>query len=95
MFGSKFVDLVPPVDPSGQSLRAEQVIRGNHVTVEINTVFEQLVSVLHEVEPAKLNQTLGAIAKSLNGRGDKFGQTLVDLDAALTKLNPSLRHAQP
>ncbi len=90
VFGSKFVELLPPADPSAQSLRAGQVIEGKHVTVEINTVFQQLVSVLSQIEPAKLNQTLGAIAKSLNGRGDKFGQTLVDLDTALAKLNPSL-----
>ncbi|TGD88474.1 MCE family protein [Mycolicibacterium sp. CH28] len=90
VFGSKFVELLPPADPSAQPLQAGQVIEGKHVTVEINTVFQQLVSVLSQVEPAKLNQTLGAIAKSLNGRGDKFGQTLVDLDTALAKLNPSL-----
>jgi virulence factor Mce-like protein len=90
VFGSKFVELSPPPDPSAKSIQAGQVIDGKHVTVEINTVFQQLVSVLSQIEPAKLNQTLGAIAKSLNGRGNKFGQTLVDLDAALTKLNPSL-----
>jgi virulence factor Mce-like protein len=90
VFGSKFVELNPPTDPSAQSIRSGQVIDGNHVTVEVNTVFQQLVSVLSQIEPAKLNQTLGAIAKSVNGRGDKFGQTLVDLDTALAKINPSL-----
>ena len=43
--------------------------------VEINTVFEQLVSVLSKIEPAKLNETLGALASGLNGRGKRFGQT--------------------
>jgi phospholipid/cholesterol/gamma-HCH transport system substrate-binding protein len=90
VFGSKFVELVPPPDPSAQPLRAGQVLDGDHVTVELNTVFQQLVSVLSKVDPAKLNETLGAIAKGLNGRGDEFGQTLVDLDTALAKLNPSL-----
>ncbi|OYN74963.1 MCE family protein [Mycolicibacterium sphagni] len=90
VFGSKFVELNPPTDPSAQSIRSGQVIDGNHVTVEVNTVFQQLVSVLSQIEPAKLNQTLGAIAKSVNGRGDQFGQTLVDLDTALAKINPSL-----
>lgn len=91
VFGAKFVELVPPADPSAESIRAETVIRGgDKVTVELNTVFQQLVSVLSKVEPAKLNQTLGALAKSLNGRGEKFGQTLVDLDGALAKLNPAL-----
>lgn len=91
VFGAKFVELVPPADPAAEPLRAETVIRGgDKVTVELNTVFQQLVSVLSKVEPAKLNQTLGALAKSLDGRGGKFGQTLVDLDSALAKLNPAL-----
>ncbi|BBY66712.1 MCE family protein [Mycolicibacterium helvum] len=90
VFGSKFVELNPPADASPKNIQAGQVIDGKHVTVEVNTVFQQLVSVLSQIEPTKLNQTLGAIAKSLDGRGDKFGQTLVDLDAALAKLNPSL-----
>ncbi len=90
VFGSKFVELNPPQDPSAKSIQAGQVISGKHVTVEINTVFQQLVTVLSQIEPAKLNQTLGAIAKSVDGRGNKFGQTLVDLDSALAKINPSL-----
>jgi virulence factor Mce-like protein len=90
VFGSKFVELVPPTDPSPASLSAGKVIRGGNVTVEINTVFEQLVSVLAEVEPVKLNQTLGALSQSLSGRGDKFGQALVDFDSALGKINPAL-----
>lgn len=91
VFGSKFVELVVPPAPSPDSLAAGTVIRGgDKVTVELNTVFQQLVSVLGKVEPAKLNQTLGALAKSLNGRGEKFGKTLVALDSALTKINPSL-----
>lgn len=91
VFGSKFVELVPPAQPSAQNLRAGTRIQGgDKVTVELNTVFEKLVSVLSEVEPAKLNQTLGAISTSLDGRGRKFGQTLVDLDSALANLNPAL-----
>ncbi len=93
VFGSKFVELISPAAPSPASLQAGTVITGgDNVTVELNTVFEQLVSVLSKVEPAKLNQTLGAFAKSLNGRGDKFGQSLVDLDGALIKLNPALQN---
>lgn len=90
VFGSKFVELVPPSQPSPASVRAGDTIQGDRVTVELNTVFEKLVSVLTEVDPAKLNQTLGAVSKSLNGRGKQFGQTLVDLDSALVNLNPAL-----
>lgn len=90
VFGSKFVQLVPPKDPSPESMYAGQVLDAKNVTVEINTVFQQLVSVLSQIEPEKLNETLGALAQALDGRGDKFGQTLVDLDALLIKLDPSL-----
>ena len=90
VFGAKFVELVPPSDPSEQSLRAGQVIQGQHVTVEINTIFQQLVSVLDKIEPVKLNETLGALSAGISGRGEKLGQTLVDLDELLVRLDPSL-----
>ena len=91
VFGAKFVELVAPADPSAQSrCRPGQVLNAEHVTVEINTVFQQLVSVLDKVEPEKLNETLGAISKAFNGRGEKIGQTLTDFDRLLAKLDPSL-----
>lgn len=90
VFGAKFVALIPPDDPSPQALRAGQVLDAEHVTVEINTIFEQLVSMLSKIEPAKLNETLGAFASAVDGRGEKFGQMLSDMDAMLAKLDPSL-----
>ena len=90
VFGAKFVQLVPPPDPSPQKLHEGQVIQSQHVTVEINTVFQRLVNLLDKIDPAKLNETLGAIATAFNGRGEKFGQTLVDFNALLAKIEPSL-----
>ena len=91
VFGAKFVELIPPSSPSRDRVKAGGVIRGDDkVTVELNTVFQQLVSVLSKVDPVKLNQTLGAISQSLSGRGAKFGETLSNLDSALAKLNPAL-----
>ena len=90
IFGAKFVELLPPADPSPQNLGAGQVLEANHVTVEINTVFQQLTSVLSKIEPDKLSETLGAIASAFNGRGAQFGQALSDMDAFLAKLDPSL-----
>ena len=66
------------------------MIQGQHVTVEINTVFQQLVTVLDKIDPAKLNETLGAVATAFNGRGEKIGQTLADFNAFLAKIEPSL-----
>ena len=81
---------MPPANPSPEKLHAGQVIQSQHVMVEINTVFQQLVTVLDKIDPAKLNQTLGAIATAFNGRGEKFGKTLTDFNAFLAKIEPSL-----
>ena len=81
---------MPPPDPSPTPMYPGQVVNAGHVTVEINTVFQQLVSVLDKLDPAKLNETLGAIAKAFNGRGEKIGQTFTDFDKLLAKLDPSL-----
>jgi phospholipid/cholesterol/gamma-HCH transport system substrate-binding protein len=76
VFGAKYVQFVFPDNPSPESLHEGQVIDAQHVMVEVNTIFEQLTSVLSKIEPAKLNQTLGAIASALSGRGEKLGQML-------------------
>ncbi|HET9875713.1 MAG TPA: MCE family protein [Mycobacterium sp.] len=89
-FGAKFIQLIPPDDPSPQRLHAGQVLDAGRVTVEINTVFSELTSVLAKIDPAKLNETLGAIATALNGRGGRLGQTVQDLNAFLAKFEPSL-----
>jgi phospholipid/cholesterol/gamma-HCH transport system substrate-binding protein len=90
VFGAKSVQLISPAEPSPQPMHAGQVLDAQHVTIEINTVFEQLTAVLSKIEPAKLNETLGAIAKALNGRGHKLGQALSDLDSLLATVDPSL-----
>ncbi len=90
VFGAKYVDLVPPAQPSAQSLHAGQVLDSQHVTVEINTVFQHLTAVLGTLDPAKLNETLGAIGQALSGRGEKIGQAFSDLDSFLAKFDPSL-----
>jgi virulence factor Mce-like protein len=90
VFGAKSVQLSAPPDPSPQRLHAGQVIQSQHVVVEINTVFQQLVAVLDKIDPVKLNQTLGAISKAFNGRGEKLGKTITDFNAFLAKIEPSL-----
>jgi phospholipid/cholesterol/gamma-HCH transport system substrate-binding protein len=95
VFGAKFIQLVPPRDPSSQPLRPGQTLSNEHVTVETNTVFQRLTSVLSKIEPAKLNETLGAFASAFNGRGHEIGQMFHDLDALLAKLDqsrPALTH---
>lgn len=93
VFGAKFVDLVPAPDVTATTAGAIEpgtVLRGDHVTVEINTVFEQLTGVLNKVDPIKLNETLGAISTAVDGRGEQIGQALSDFSNFLGKIDPSL-----
>ncbi|ORA80618.1 MCE-family protein [Mycolicibacter kumamotonensis] len=90
VFGAKSVELVAPPDPEATRLHAGQVLAGEHVTVEINTVFQQLVRVLDKIDPKKLNETLSAVSTAFNGRGHKIGQALTDFDKLLAEMEPSL-----
>lgn len=90
VFGAKSVLLVEPDQPSAQRLHSGQTLQGQHVMVEINTVFQQLVSVLSHIDPPKLNESLGALAQAFSGRGPQLGQSLSDLDSFLARLEPSL-----
>ena len=90
VFGAKSVEFSAPDHPSSIHLRAGQVLDSQHVTVEVNTIFQQLNTVLAHIDPAKLNETLGAVSTAMNGRGEAFGRTLTDLNSALGKIEPSL-----
>lgn len=90
VFGAKFVQLQNPTDPSGEPVRAGDVLQGDHVTVEINTVFQQLTNLLDSIDPVKVNETLGAMSAAFNGRGEQFGRTLTDFNNFLAKIEPSL-----
>jgi phospholipid/cholesterol/gamma-HCH transport system substrate-binding protein len=90
VFGAKSIQLVEPPEPSAQRLHSGQSLQGEHVMVEVNTVFQQLVSVLGHIDPPKLNESLGALAQAFSGRGPQLGQSLNDLDSFLAKLEPSL-----
>lgn len=88
IFGAKFVDLVFPENPSVQRLQAGQVLTSRNVTTEVNTVFQNLVGVLDQVDTAKLNAALSALAEGVRGQGDRIGQATSDANEVLLALNP-------
>lgn len=90
VFGAKSVELIAPTTPSATPLSRGQQLDADHVTVETNTLFQQLTMVLKAIDPVKLNQTLAAVSGALNGRGEKFGETISDFDQFLRRINPSL-----
>lgn len=93
-FGSKYVDLIYPSDPASQRLAAGAVIRSQNVSTEVNTVFENLVGVIHKIDPAKLNAVLSAIAEGVRGQGDRIGEATTDANQVLLAINPRAETAR-
>ena len=89
-FGAKYVDLIVPADPSPERLKPGSVVRSRNVTVEVNTVFQNLEGVVQSIDPAKLNSILSAIAESVRGKGDVIGQAITDSNNVLLDVNPRM-----
>ena len=90
-FGAKYVDLIVPEDGGhSERLKPGAVLHSRNVTVEVNTVFENLQSVVHSIDPAKLNSVLSAVAESVRGKGDRIGQAITDANNVLLAVNPRM-----
>ena len=90
VFGNKYISFSSPKDPSPQRITTSDVIDVTSVTTEFNTLFETVVEVAQQVDPIKLNQTLSATAESLNGLGDRFGQSIIHGNEILADINPQM-----
>ena len=88
-FGNKSVVLtVPPGEAADPlHLAAGDVINADHVSVEVNTLFDDLDRLIAALPPAQVNQTLGSIASSLQGQGTNLGHTIDVLNDYLGKIN--------
>lgn len=93
-FGAKYVDLIVPDHPSPVPLKPGAVLHSRNVTVEVNTVFQNLQSVVQAIDPAKLNAILSAFAQSLRGKGDRLGQAITDANDVLLTVNPRMATIQ-
>jgi phospholipid/cholesterol/gamma-HCH transport system substrate-binding protein len=92
IFGEKYVDLVLPATPSGRHLADGDSIPEDRSqpALEINQALDDLLPMLRSVQPAKLNQTLTALATALSGRGQTVARTLEELDGYFRQINPHL-----
>ncbi len=92
LFGQRFVALIPPAAPSRARLTTGSVISQDRSAnaIELQRVLDNLYPLLTAIKPAELAATLTAVSQALDGRGTELGQTIVELDAYLKKLNPSL-----
>ncbi|MHA3021760.1 MCE family protein [Mycobacterium sp. BMJ-28] len=88
LFGGKYVDLIFPNDPSPQRLSAGSVLQSQNVSVEVNTVFQNLVDLIKQIDPYKLNGVLSALATGVRGQGEQIGASITDSNEVLLALNP-------
>lgn len=90
-FGAKYVDLVVPErGASPAPLKPGAVLTSRNVTVEVNTVFENLQAVVTSIDPAKLNSVLSALADALRGKGDAIGGAITASNEVLLTINPRM-----
>jgi phospholipid/cholesterol/gamma-HCH transport system substrate-binding protein len=94
VFGAKYVDLIYPNSPEPQRLSAGTVLRSSNVSTEVNTVFQNLLRVLKQIDPAKLNATLTALADGVRGQGEAIGRATTDANQVLVALNPRMHTVQ-
>lgn len=94
IFGAKSVEFIPPPTPSPTSLRPDAHVQASAVQLEVNTLFQSLVDLLHKVDPVELNGTLSALAEGLRGHGDDLGALLSGLNTLTRQANPKLPQLQ-
>ncbi|MCD2107132.1 MCE family protein [Rhodococcus erythropolis] len=90
LFARKYVNLVAPEYPSRQKLTNGDAISNTEVTVEVESILGNLMSVLDQVDPAQVNTVLAQAATALNGRGSDLGSTLEELNEYLVEFNGSI-----
>lgn len=93
-FGAKYVDLTYPPNPSRKRLAAGAVLVSRNVSTEVNTVFQNLVGVLHQIDPDKLNAVLTAFADGVRGQGERMGQATTAANQTLLAINPRMDTVQ-
>jgi phospholipid/cholesterol/gamma-HCH transport system substrate-binding protein len=89
-FGAKYVELIVPPKRSAKALAPGAVLRSRNVTVEVNTVFQNLESVVRSIDPAKLNGVLSAVGEAVRGKGDRIGEAITGADKVLLAVNPRM-----
>lgn len=89
-FGAKYVDLIYPSDPSARHLAAGAVLQSRNVTTEVNTVFDNLVGLLNQIDVTKLSSVLTALSDGVRGKGERIGQATTDANQVLMAINPKM-----
>lgn len=90
LFGQKYVALVSESGDSVRALQPDAVITKTATATEVEKVLSDIYPLLEAVQPEQLNYTLNALATALEGRGEKLGDGLANLDGYLKRFNPEV-----
>ena len=92
LFGEKFVELVRPENPSGETLADGDTIGQDRSATgrEFATALDNLLPLLETLDPESVSTTLNAVSTALRGRGDQIGSNLVLVRDYLQEFNPEL-----
>jgi phospholipid/cholesterol/gamma-HCH transport system substrate-binding protein len=90
LFGAKYVELVMPARAAPASLRTGDVVPERAHGLETDQVFQNVLNLLTVVQPQKINEATTALAGALQGRGERLGRTVTELDTYLVGLLPSV-----
>ena len=89
MFGSKFVELIYPSDPSPAALAAGAVLQIAERQPSRSTPCSRTWwTCVKQIDPSKLNSVLSALAEGLRRQGERIGQSITDTNEVLAALNP-------
>jgi phospholipid/cholesterol/gamma-HCH transport system substrate-binding protein len=88
VFGAKYVDLRPPSEPSSKRLASGAVLSTSKVSIEADTVLKDVLDVLNQINPAKINAVLSALAEGFRGKGQAIGEAITDFNQVLLEVNP-------
>ncbi|MGW0039257.1 MCE family protein [Gordonia sp. NPDC003376] len=91
LFGERYVDLQVPTT-GGPGLSDGDTIAtdksGN--AKEVQELFDKLLPVLQAIPPQDLNVTLTALSSALQGRGEKLGATVEDLNTIFSAVDDNI-----
>nr|WP_202926729.1 MCE family protein [Gordonia desulfuricans] len=95
LFGERYVDLqVPTTGGPGLSDGDTIVTDKSGNAKEVQELFDKLLPVLQAIPPQDLNVTLTALSSALQGRGEKLGATVEDLNTIFSNVDDNMSALQ-
>lgn len=86
LLGEKYIELLPQSE-TAPLMHTGDTISETTVPVEVDEVMKQIGPVLKDVDPNDVSAIVHSLARSLDGRGEKIGQTIDHAGDTLATLN--------